>query len=579
MNNHWTILQPDPESITRLADRIGCSQLVARLLLIRDLHSVVEARDFLHPSLKDIRSPFALKGMHAAVKRIYSAIVNKEKMLIFSDYDADGITSAAVLYIFLRDTGADVTYYIPHRIKEGYGLRKQHIHQLAEDNEVRLIITADCGSTSNDAIDEANAVGIDVIITDHHHLPPTLPKALAVLNPKRLDCTSDFSHLAGVGIAFMLTICLRTHLRQQAFWKNRVEPNLKQLCDLVALGTIADAVPLTRENRIFAAFGIKRIQSGRNRSGITSLLKISNSHHRHITSEDIAFQIVPRLNAAGRMQHAKIAVDLLTMSDTRRAADLAEKLNRLNEKRKATENDILADIDRYLSGHPEELTTDALVLHNSHWHEGVLGIVASRLVERYRRPVVLLAVRDGVAKGSARSVPEINLFDCLSECAAWLDRFGGHAAAAGLLTKPELLGDFKDGLMAVLKRRRRQATIMTDLCIDAELKLEDINEAIMTALDQLKPFGRGNPEPLFMVRNVAVVQSQLVGKYHRRMLLQPSHESSGIPIAAIEFNVDPDGAPPRKLSSVAFHLRWNHWQNKRRLQLVVKDTEAAIIES
>ena len=579
MNNHWTVWQPDPESIAGLANRIGCPELVARLLLIRGFHEAEAARRFLQPSLKDIRSPFTIKGMEAAVQRIYSAIVHREKLLIFSDYDVDGITSAAVLFLFLKETGADVTYYIPHRIKEGYGLRKQHIRQFADANQVNLIITADCGSSSVEAIDEANEVGIDVIVTDHHHLPPQLPKALAVLNPKRLDCASEFSHLAGVGIAFMLTICLRTHLRQHAFWHNRAEPNLRQLCDLVALGTIADAVPLIRENRIFTAFGINQIQSGNNRTGIASLLKISNSSYRHVTVEDIAFRIVPRLNAAGRMQDAKIAVDLLTIADSSRAADLAEILDHLNDKRKAAETDILADIERYLADHPEDLTEAALVLHDARWHEGVLGIVASRLVDRYHRPVVLLAVRDGIAKGSARSVAGINLYECLRECAAWLDTFGGHAAAAGLRTKSELLEKFKHGLLAVVQRYRQNVPEVTDYHIDAELNLEDICEAMMTSLDQLKPFGQGNPEPLFMTRDVTVAQSQLVGQHHRRMLLQPSHGRQVKPIPAIQFNVDPFEKPPRRLSTVAFHLRWNYWQNSRRLQLVVKDTEAAGIEA
>ncbi|NNK85055.1 MAG: single-stranded-DNA-specific exonuclease RecJ, partial [Desulfobacterales bacterium] len=312
MKKDWKILQPDAPSVKNLCDSLECDPVTATLLINRKIDTPESALKFLNPSFNDIRSPFSIKDMDIAVRRIYKAIKDSEKILIFGDYDVDGITSTSILFNFLQNTGADTHYYIPHRTKEGYSLQVTHISDYAIPNKFDLIITVDCGASSHEAVKTAQNAGIDVIITDHHIIPVKIPPAYAVVNPKRHDCKVGFDNLAGVGVVFVLIICLRKYLREMHLWQDRPEPNLKNLCDLVALGTLADSVPLVDENRIFTAAGINIIKTGNNRPGIEALLKIGHIKTSYINSEDIAFKLVPRLNASGRMEHGKLSVEILT---------------------------------------------------------------------------------------------------------------------------------------------------------------------------------------------------------------------------------------------------------------------------
>jgi single-stranded-DNA-specific exonuclease len=571
MKRHWQILRPDPECVKKLSHSLKCHPVTAAVLINRRIISEKEAFDFLHISLKNIRSPFGLKDMDAAVSRIYAALAGNEKILVFGDYDVDGITATAILLDFLRSCGADVSYYIPHRIQEGYGLQVRHLTDCAHPNGIGLIITADCGSASAEAVVKARQIGIDVIITDHHNIPANIPTAVAVINPKRPDCSSGLDHLAGVGVAFALLICLRKYLRDRHFWHNRPEPNLKNLCDLVALGTIADMVPLTRENRIFSRTGLDLINSGC-RSAIAALLEAAGIARHCADADDIAFRLAPRLNAAGRLQHASAAVDLLITEDADRARQMAESLTTLNQKRRELEKEIFDGIRAHLKKNPELLQRRTLVLWNSQWHEGVLGIVASRMVKKYYRPVVLFAVKGEIAKGSGRSIPEIDLYQRLSACKHALENFGGHSMAAGLSLKIENLKLFQQRFEEEVDQWSHPEDLMPKLHIDSELALSEISDRLIDELESLAPFGTGNPEPVFMARNVTVASSKIVGGNHRRMVLRQAFGSTGTQVSAIHFNVESPLLTQESFDQVAFRLRWNRWNGKKTAQLVFEDT-------
>ena len=524
------------------------------------------------PSLSKIRPPYAIKDMEVAVKRIYRAIAGNEKILIFGDYDADGITAAAVLLDFFRTIGAQVSDYIPHRIEEGYSLQAHHIHEHVLPNGIQLVITADCGSGSHDALVTARNAGIDVIVTDHHSISENIPPAVAVLNPKRHDCPAGMEMLAGVGVAFALIICLRKYLREQNFWKNRPEPNLKNLCDLVALGTIGDMVPLVEENRIFSKTGLDLIRSAL-RPGINALREVAGIADQMLDAKDVAFRLVPRLNAAGRMDHASIALKLLMTDNIATARQLAQSLNGLNDRRQEQEKMVLNAIVSDFQQYPERLKKRTLVCWGSNWHPGVLGIVASRITETYFRPVALIALKGNLGKGSARSIPGLDLFGALQACQHCLQDFGGHSMAAGLTIRSEKLSEFQDAFEKAVTQMTCPEDWIPKLTIDAEIELADITENLIDEIERLSPFGTGNPEPVFAARNVMVVSSKLVGRNHRKMALIQDGTSKAKPISAIRFNATGPVQNQTFFARIAFRLRWNRWNNNRTMQLVVEDVE------
>jgi single-stranded-DNA-specific exonuclease len=570
MKNHWHMFNPDPAKVKELSQKLRCHAVTAGVLINRGIQTFQTATDFLSTSLSKLRSPFALKDMDIAINRIYKAITANEKILIFGDYDVDGITATVILLNFLRNAGADVSYYIPHRVTEGYSIQPKHITRYARPHKIDLIITADCGSDSHQAAAAAGRSGIDMIITDHHTITEHLPPALAVINPKRRDCQADLQNLAGVGVAFFLLICLRTHLRQKGFWQERSEPNLKNYCDLVALGTVADMVPLIEENRILCKTGLKVILAG-NRPGLAALLEASAIHNNALDADDIAFRLAPRLNAAGRMDHATRAVELLTAKDTDIAAKTAHTLNLLNQKRRQIEQGILADIERFMEINASLLQRRSLVLSGQGWHAGVLGIVASQMVNAYYRPVVLITTRDGIGMGSARSVAGLNLYDALAACKPYLESFGGHSMAAGLKIREENIADFQNAFESVIRRISQPEDFVPALQIDFELNFDTISAVLLDELEALMPFGSGNPEPLFMTADVKVVSSKIIGKNHRRMTLRQSSRPNTPVFQAIHFNVDPRVSNKQNFSQIVFKLRWNRWKERKTAQLVIED--------
>ena len=572
MKKRWHILSPDIHSIKNISNALKLSCITSSVLVNRGINSPEQALSFIHVSMEDIRSPFEIKDIDTAVNRIYAAIINKEKILVFGDYDADGITATAILVEFLLYAGVKTDYYIPHRKMEGYGLQSRHISEYAVPNQTNLIITVDCGSSSHEAILAAKQAGIDVIVTDHHNISGNLPDAAAVVNPKRNDCDSCFYDLSGVGMAFFVLICLRKYMRDSGFWQNIPEPNLKNACDLVAIGTMADIVPLIHENRIFVKAGLNIMKYGK-RPGVLALIEASRINKATVTEEDIAFKLAPRLNAAGRIDHAKVAVELLMEKNHETAINIAQSLNKMNTRRQQIEQKILDDIESYLNEHTNILDKKSLVLADERWDEGVLGIVASKLVDKYFRPVVLLAVKDDTGKGSARSIPGFDLYGGLQSCSSYLESFGGHKMAAGLKIKSVEINSFRKAFDDAVTKMTRSEDFRPLLRIDREIDFDDISENLLDEIEQLKPFGSGNAEPVFMSRHINVISSDIVGKNHRRMRLSQDSEKKNTVFNAIRFNMDPGFECLDHFNKIAFQLRWNRWNGQKSVQLIILDTQ------
>lgn len=571
MEMQWEVQKPDPDLVRKLAQDLKCGDIIATVLANRGIPSGAEARRFINAPMSDMASPFDLGEMEVAVQRVHRALVKQDKILLFGDYDTDGITATAVLAEFLTTCGAAVTHYIPHRMAEGYGLQPHQITGHALPRQTDLIITADCGSASFDAIAAANNAGIDVIVTDHHIPPEPTPPAMAMINPKTGKGGNTLGMLAGVGVAFYLVIALRTHLRRHRFWAHGHEPNLKNLCDLVALGTIADQVPMVGTNRILTRMGLSLLNS-RTRPGIRALMDISGMTGRNATAEDVAFRLAPRLNAAGRLTHADDAYRLLTARDPGTAIGMAEKLDRLNRQRREIEASMFDEIVELLENAPDLLDRGSIVQWKSGWHEGVIGIVASRLVNRYHRPVVLISMKGETGKGSGRSTPDVDLHGAISECSGDLVGFGGHAMAAGITITRDNLTRFARRFEEVVASRTEPEPSPPPLSIDCILGFEAITASLIDRIEHLMPFGMDNDEPLFMATNVTVTKAQIVGGSHRRMRLGQATPRGTIEFGAIQFNVDPAAKPPAFHERIAFRLRWNRWNGTQSPQLMIEAT-------
>ncbi|MCD6224081.1 MAG: single-stranded-DNA-specific exonuclease RecJ [Deltaproteobacteria bacterium] len=574
MEKKWHTMQPDIESIQNIKKILKCDHIMAALLANRNIISKNNITAFFHASTSSIRKPFLLKDMDAAVKRIHTAIINNENILIFGDFDTDGITATAILVEFLRYTGASVSYYIPHRIKEGYSIQSFHISDSLIPDTINLIITVDCGSTSHDAVNAANAAGIDVIITDHHNIPDSIPEACAVINPKQNDCFTGVDDLAGVGVAFYLIISLRKHLRNMHFWQEKPEPNLKKICDLVALGTIADMVPLVEENRILARTGIEVINSSR-RPGIKALCNLCGINNFSLDGEDIAFKIAPLLNASGRMAHAKEAVELLLTKDNRIAGKIAKALIDMNLKRREIEQRIFDEINNFIQRNHQILKLKALILSDKRtdngWHPGVIGIVAARLAKQYHKPVMLIAVTNGIGKGSGRSIPGYDIHAALKNCSDLLEGFGGHSMAAGLTIKAEKLPAFHKIFEDTVRKTTKAEDLIPVISIDCELDFDDITDVLLNNIERLKPFGTANREPLFMAGNIKVASSKIAGSKHRRMLLKQQGSKTDRLINAIQFNIDINKPMQNRYDRMAFHIKWNRWNGSKTMQIIVEE--------
>jgi single-stranded-DNA-specific exonuclease len=568
MQMQWKILQPDQAKVRAIQQHLKCEPATAKVIANRDISTPAEADHFIRSNLGILPSPMGLHHMDLAAQRIVTALKQNEKILIFGDYDADGVTAATLLYTFLKSAGAAVTIHLPHRIEEGYGLQPKHINQLAAPRQISLIITVDCGASSHEAVTAAKRFGIDVIITDHHSFD-TLPSALAVINPKKPNQPSGLAGLAGVGTAFYLAIGLRMVLRENGWWDQSKEPKLIELCDLVAIGTIADMVPLTGANRILTKAGLKQINKHA-RPGIEALCRACNIQAEMLTSEDIAYRLAPRINAAGRVSHPLSAFELLNAGTEKQAQESADMLCQLNQRRQDIERHIFDAITNRVDHRQDLLQRKTLLLADERWHPGVLGIVAAKLTARYQRPVILLAVNNGMGKGSGRSIAAVDLFEALGQCAPLLDQFGGHHFAAGLSVRADNIRKLQRRFEEVVTGLMDSQTEPPCLEIDSEIAFDHITPKLLDELKRLEPYGSQNPAPIFSAQKVHVASAVMVGKHHRRMtLLQRTH--GGPSIDAIQFNLTPETPRADRFDRLAFRLQWNQYRGKKRIQIVVED--------
>lgn len=563
----WTLAEPEEALVAELAESCSISPLLAGLLVNRGICDAEGARRFLDPNLSDLHDPFLLRDMETAVQRLVSAVTKRETICIYGDYDADGLTSVAILAGFLLKLGADCFYHIPHRIEEGYGLSVDGIRSAA-DRGARVIVTADCGITSFGEADFCAGLGIDLIITDHHTPSGSVPNALAVINPLRVGDGFPCKVLAGVGVVFNLLVALRMRLREDGFFLAAPEPNLRECLDLVALGTIADIVPLVDENRILVSYGLRELSAG-SRIGIRELKKVSGINDA-VDCGAVGFRLAPRLNAAGRLDDASLGAELLLTRDERKAASLAGVLDASNGERQALEQEILRDAVRMVENDPVMEDRSSIVLASDSWHAGVIGIVASRMVELYHRPTILISLRDGNGKGSGRSIPGFHLHEALKACAGQLTGFGGHRHAAGLTIDESLLDEFADRFDAIAAGLISPEDLVPEIRIDAELAPGDATLDTVELLESLGPFGMGNPRPLFVMRGLKMLQASIVKERHVRMRLS----SGGTVFEAMGFGLA-DRVPQADRIDIAFTMDCNQWNGKRSLRLTLKDLRPA----
>ncbi len=563
----WTRAEPEEALAAELAGACRISPLLSVLLLNRGIRDPEAARRFLNPNLSDLHDPFLLLDMDLAVQRLVSAVTKGEKICIYGDYDADGLTSVAALAGFLLQLGADCFYHIPHRIVEGYGLSTVGIRAAAERG-ARVIVTSDCGITSFEEADFCTALGIDLIITDHHTPSDGIPKAAAVINPLREGDDFPCKALAGVGVVFNLIVALRMRLRENGFFLTRPEPNLRECLDLVALGTIADIVPLVGENRILVSYGLRELTTG-SRIGIHELKKVSGVTGG-VDCGAVGFRLAPRLNAAGRLDDASLGAELLLTRDGGRAASLAGILDASNGERQALEREIFREAVRKVEEDPLMVERKSIVLASESWHPGVIGIVASRMVEMFHRPTILISLQEGNGKGSGRSIPGFHLHDALKECAGQLKGFGGHKHAAGLTIDESLLEEFADRFDCIAAGLLAPDDLVPEIRIDAEMAPEDASLELVELLDALGPFGMGNPRPVFAMRGLRVLQTSLMKDRHVRLRLA----AGATVLEAMGFGMA-DRVPAADQVDIAFTMDCNQWNGKRSLRLTLKDLRPA----
>ncbi len=563
MKKHWVLEKENTKLKEKLAKTLGVSHVTAQVLINRGIENETEAELFFKSSLFDLPSPYLLMGMDKAVERIKTAIEKKEKIAIYGDYDVDGVTATALFYTFLNNLAASVTYYNPDRIKEGYGVNLEAIKKL-KDEGVSLIISGDCGITAWKEVEEAKKLEVDFIVTDHHESPEILPNAISVLNPHQSGCPYPGKEITGVGVIFNLVIGLRRALRDSGFFKNN-EPNLGDYLDLVALGTVADCASLTNVNRIFVKEGIKRMLNSK-RPGIIALKEVSGIREG-VNSFDLGFKLGPRVNASGRLKNASFAVELLISESLEKARELAKLLNGENSKRQNIEEEILLDAISQIESNPSFLNSKSLVLASPDWHPGVIGIVSSKLVERYQRPVVLLAIgEDGIGKGSGRSVEGINIYAALSECRELFEKFGGHELAAGMSIREENIDKFREMLAKAVEKS--DADFISKLKIDCAVDLADISDSVVSELDLLAPFGIGNPEPVLLAKSVQVISQRIHKDKHLGLKLKQGERV----FDAIWFNLKEPLTVPNQVD-IVFTPEFNKWNGKKEIRLRVRDVD------
>jgi len=552
---------------------MNVSPIIAQLLLNRTIAEQLPGERFLKCPLTDLLEPEMLPGIAAAVERLFAAIEQQKKICIYGDYDVDGVTGTSILLNCLTLLKARVEFHVPHRLEEGYGLNSETLKKLAA-NGVNVVVTVDCGIASIEEADEANRLGIELIVTDHHEMKATLPAAAVLVHPRLPGTTYPFGGLSGAGVAFKLAWALA----KKACGGAKVTPELREcLMDgilLASLGTVADVVPLFEENRIYVRHGLQRM---RNKPGIglRALMRCAKlDTKKNLGSADIGFGIAPRINAAGRLGTARLAVELLTTRNPHRADILADWLERQNQERQLIERRVFQEARALVEKQPD---SPAFVLASPDWHPGLLGIVASRLVDRFARPVLMIAVRDGqYAQGSGRSVPGFKLHQALQDCTSHLIGHGGHAMAAGFRLLPENIDAFRDAFCAVVARQFGGTPGPHRLVIDAEVPLASLTTGLMQGIDQLEPYGAGNPAPVLLADRLQIVgEPRKVGNGERHLSFRV--RQNGKEVRAIGFSMADRAAELMSHQGqccLVFTPRWNEWQGYKSVEIEIKDFQA-----
>ena len=567
------------EYLYKTAKNSGISEKIVKILLLRGISGRQAINDFIYPSLDQLPRPHLMKGMPKAAKILLESLQSKKPVTVYGDFDADGVTSTAVLSLFFTELDMVSRYYIPDRLTEGYGLNLGAVKKIYETNkkqwgEPGILITVDCGISDEEAIDEAKRLGFTVIITDHHKPPEKLPPADVIINPLQPQCGFPCKNLAGVGVVFYLILGLRSELMENFHWPKERIPNLKSYMDLVAIGTVADQVPITGCNRIIVKAGLEILKQG-NRVGIQKLLASTQGYESVVSTDDIAFCIAPRINAIGRIGSALKAVELLAADNHEVAEKLANELENANNKRKNIETRAFDDAVDMISSDTLK-KSNALLLYKNDWHQGVLGIVASRLTEKYNRPAILLtdstqkdtAETKKLVKGSGRSIKGIDIHQAVFSCRKMLERFGGHEGAVGLTLPKENIASLRMQFDSIIGEQLVDGNLPSSILIDEESSPEELlDKRFTSSYNLLAPFGSGNPEPVFCMKEQKLTNSRLVGNNHLRFtILNKGKSIHGIGFGFGDFIQDAQ----KSLVDIAFVLKLNSYkgQDKWEIRLV-----------
>lgn len=556
----WEIPSANSDVVARLARELALPPLVARLLVLRGVGEPEAAHAFLHPAFSQLHDPYGMAGMKAAVERLRRAIAQGEKILIYGDYDVDGTMAVVVLLTTLRKLGAQVATHIPDRLQDGYGMRVPVIEEAARQG-CQVVISVDTGIREHEVVGRARELGLDCIVTDHHLPDGRLPPACAILNPHRPDCAYPEKNLSGVGVAFKLA--------QALLGEQLSERLLRSYLKIVAIGTIADVVPLLGENRVIAHFGLAGLQHPA-QAGLGALLAVAGLGGGPVSAGDVAFRVAPRLNAAGRMENARDVIELFTSSDPQRTSQIADRLDQLNSERQRVEDEILREIVERLQRHPEEAQRFTLVLAGEGWHRGVIGIVAQRVVERYHRPALVVGVEDGQGVGSGRSIPGLHLFEALDSIRDVFERFGGHAQAAGFTLPATCVPELAARFETYARSKLTAEDLEPALRVDAEVSLKELDWDLYRALERLGPFGCGNPTPVLAARGLSLLAPPRILR-EKHLKLKVVQGAKSFDALAWRWADRGLALAPGQEVDLAFTLDQNVYQDIAALQLVVRD--------
>ena len=563
----WSLLNPDQNTVSSVKKAFRTSEVIARVLANRNILNPNLARPFFTPNLDMLHNPYLMQDMDKAVERVLKNIKSGKPIMVFGDYDVDGTTGAAALYLAFQKFGADVTYYIPDREKEGYGL-SYHGIEIAKDNGIDLIITCDCGINAFEQVDFANEQNIDIIITDHHTTDTELPKAHAILNPKREDCDYPFKGLCGGGVAFKLITAIGNKL-------NMPLTDYEEIIPLITLGIAADVVPIKDENRVLVHHGLN-ILKNLEKPGLKTLLELAGLKG-HISVGQLVFSIAPRINAAGRLGDANRAVELLVTDDQDKARLLAKELDNENKRRQMIQQAVVDEALLKVNAEADLKNENALVLANAGWHPGVVGIVASKIKEEFNRPTIIIALENGSGKGSARSVAGFDLYEALTACKTHLDGYGGHPMAAGLTLSNQKLEDFKKAFIDFANERLTKENLQATLTLDSEMALQDITPRFMEFLDKLSPYGPGNMRPKFAIRNVEIAGApKVIGKTGEHIRFKIKQGLKSYPAVGFGLSNKYEMLITGQPVDIACVVETNEWQGNTSIQMNVRDIKRAV---